>query len=55
MSRAARTEAAMTPGASAAAPRAQAGPAQATSQGKSVLVVDDDPGIRTFMSIALRL
>ena len=26
-----------------------------TSQGKSVLVVDDDPGIRAFMSIALRM
>ncbi len=25
------------------------------AQGKSVLVVDDDPGIRTFMSIALRM
>ena len=31
---------------------ASRGPA---SQGKSVLVVDDDPGIRTFMSIALRM
>ena len=27
----------------------------AASHGKSVLVVDDDPGIRTFMSIALRM
>ena len=27
----------------------------ATSLGKSLLVVDDDPGIRTFMSIALRM
>ncbi len=25
------------------------------TQGKSVLVVDDDPGIRSFMSIALRM
>ena len=28
---------------------------QPTSQGKSVLVVDDDPAIRAFMSLALRM